>query len=331
MHDRAVVITDGRRTLFVQHILLDHLPDVLVGEIRIDRTDTIAQQRGKLMHIPRFTALQHDRDRRLFLRAHQMLFQRRHRQQRRDRQMFLIHAAIAQDQDVGTAGHGLITADKQHLQRFFQGEALIEQQGDLFHLKRRLFQCPDLIHVAAVQDRISHLQKGAVAVGFFQQVALRAQIDRRIGDDLLPQRIDRRIGDLGKLLFEIMKQQWMPVAEHGQRDIRSHRCGRLCAAARHRQDLFPYILIRVAKYLIKGIAFLLGEHLRLFFRRRQIFEPVQATVQPLPIWMAVHIARLALRIADETVFLRIHQQHLSGTQAVLAHDVRFIDRQHTDL
>lgn len=67
-------------------------------------------------------------------------------------------------------------------------------------------QTPDLVHVPAIQNRIAYLQHRAVGAGFLQQIAIGANVDRGIRHHALPQRVNGRIGDLGKELLEVAKQ-----------------------------------------------------------------------------------------------------------------------------
>ena len=66
------------------------------------------------------------------------------------------------------------------------------------------------------------LQHRAVGAFFLQEVAVRTDIDSRIGHDFFPQGIDGRVGDLGKELLEIVEQQLVGLGEHGQGGIMSH-------------------------------------------------------------------------------------------------------------
>ena len=54
------------------------------------------------------------------------------------------------------------------------------------------------------------------------------------GDELLADAVDRRVGDLGEELLEVVVEQARPVREHGQRGVVAHRAHGLDAVARHR-------------------------------------------------------------------------------------------------
>ena len=53
----VIVILHCRIVIFVQHMIVDQLPDGILCKIRIDGTGAIAQKRGKVMHLPGFSGL----------------------------------------------------------------------------------------------------------------------------------------------------------------------------------------------------------------------------------------------------------------------------------
>ena len=73
-----------------------------MGQIRIECSGAKAQNASCLMHIAYLAALEDQRYGGSLTCMDQMLLYRRHRQQRRDRYMILIHSAIGQDDYVRT-------------------------------------------------------------------------------------------------------------------------------------------------------------------------------------------------------------------------------------
>ena len=57
MKNGVIVILHCRIVIFVQHMIVDQLPDGILCKIRIDGTGAIAQKRGKVMHLPGFSGL----------------------------------------------------------------------------------------------------------------------------------------------------------------------------------------------------------------------------------------------------------------------------------
>ena len=80
-----------------------------------------------------------------------------------------------------------------------------------------------------------------------QQVPLAAGAGEDRGDQLLADRVERGVGDLGEELLEVVEQRLGPVGEHGQRRIGAHRPDRLLAGGTHRADDELEVLQRVAE------------------------------------------------------------------------------------
>ena len=68
----------------------------------------------------------------------------------------------------------------------------------------------------------------AVFRSLLQHVALLTDIDGGGSYDLLADRIDRRIGYLGKELLEVVKQRLMLLGKHSQRTVCTHGRNGLC-------------------------------------------------------------------------------------------------------
>ena len=80
-----------------------------------------------------------------------------------------------------------------------------------------------------------------------QQVPLAADGGDHRRDDLLADRVERRVGHLGEELLEVVGEHLGPVGKHGQRRVVAHRTDRLGAGRRHRADDHTQILERVAE------------------------------------------------------------------------------------
>ena len=87
-----------------------------------------------------------------------------------------------------------------------------------------------------------------------QQVALGA--DRRLhrGDQLLPDLVERRVGDLREELLEVVEERPRPVGQHGQRGVGAHGADRLLAVLGHGAEQQAEVLVRVAEGDLRGPA-----------------------------------------------------------------------------
>ena len=70
------------------------------------------------------------------------------------------------------------------------------------------------------------------------------------GDQLLPDRVERRVGDLREHLREVVEQHARAIGQHGDRRVGAHRAERLPAGARHRRDEESELLVGVAERLL---------------------------------------------------------------------------------
>ena len=105
---RPVVIGDGLRGRFADASACAQRPHAFVRQIGIYRTRAKADEHGQLVHVARFAALQQHGDGGALLFAHQVLFQRRHRQAGRDGQVFPVQPAVGEYDDVRALAAGAV-------------------------------------------------------------------------------------------------------------------------------------------------------------------------------------------------------------------------------
>ena len=190
-------------TVLVQQPLFDQLVHTFQRQIGVDGPGTVSQQQGEMMHVPRVGSLQNNADGRAAAGIDEVMLQRRHRQQGRNGHVVLIHAPVGQDQDIGPILVRPVTGHEQVIQRPFQRLSPIIQNGNIRHPQGLLLGAADAQKVGIRQDRLFQPQHGAVFRLVLQKVAIAAHVHRRIGDDLFPNGVDRRVGDLCEKLPEI--------------------------------------------------------------------------------------------------------------------------------
>ena len=329
--DRLVVIVYCRVVIFIQDSLIDQVPDALLCQIRIDRAGAVSQQRCEMMYFPGFAGFQDDGYGGTFLGPDQMLLQRGHRQQRRDRHMVLIYAPVGQDQDIYSVPVSPVSFHKQPVDGTLQTGIFIIGDRKHFHLEAFLLHSLDLQQICVGQDRVVDSEHAAVLRFLFQQVSVLAHIDYRGSNDLFTDSVDRRIGHLREQLFEIIEQRLMMVGQRRQRHVDSHGRSSLGTIGRHAHDRSSHIFIPVAECFLKALQFFRRVLLDSLVGNLQFRKTYQAVIQPLTVRLAVRVRLLQLIVVDDPALSGIHQKHLARMQPLLHHDPGRVDIQHSHL
>ena len=97
-----------------------------------------------MMHFPRLSALQNQRDGRTFLGADQILGDCGDCQKAGDRDMILINVAVREDQYIGTLAIGTVHLQEQSVNSFFQTGIFIIIDRDHTGMKTRFVQMTNL-------------------------------------------------------------------------------------------------------------------------------------------------------------------------------------------
>ena len=313
-----VIVGHGGIEVLVQQAFVDEFGDALVGQVGVHRPGAVAQKGGHLVHVPGFPTLQNDGDRRTLSRLDEVLLQGRHRQQGGDGHVVLIHPPVREDQQVGPALAGLVTPQEQLGQGPLQGGILVVEQGDLRRLQPRPLQGLKLQQCQVGEDGAVQLEDPAIFRGILQQVPVGAQVHRGVGDNLLPQGVDGRVGHLGKALLKIVKQRRLPPGQGRYGHIRPHGEDGLLPLLRHGQDRAHHILIGVTKH---GVEFVPGGLVMAghpVVGHRQLVQGMQLPVQPLPVRVLGGVGLFEAPVSRKGAGAGIHYQHLAGTQAGLA-------------
>ena len=188
----------------------------------------------------------------------------------------------------------------------------------------------DLHQINAGENRVLNLKDGAVVCLLLQQVAGGTKIDGGIRNNLLSDGINGRIRHLCKKLLEIAEQGLPGFRQHGQRDIRTHGGNRFRTAARHGKNLVLDFFIGITEGFVEFVPELLRVLFHLQVGNGQILQMNQVRIQPFTIGTLRGIAALQFIITDQTLCFRVHQQHLSGLETGLFHNVCGIDVQNTN-
>ena len=167
-----------------------------------------------------------------------------------------------------------------------------------------------------------------------QQVRSRTDHRDQRHHQFLADRIDRRVGDLGEILLEVVVEQLGPGREHRERRVGAHRAHRIVALARHRLQEELQVFLRVAERLLmaqQGLQVVRPRQRAAFAAVRQLLQLELRGLQPIGVRVRVGQRALDLRVVDDAALFQVDQQHLARLQPPLADDLFLRHRQHAGL
>ena len=264
----------------------------------------------------------------------QVVVHGREHQQRRDRRELGVRVAVAEHDELRAVLDrrvGLVAHDLQALHESVC--AVFDAVQALDHVRRLAaalgLDVLDLGELVVVDHReVEHDLLGVLGRRV-EQVALGAEAQAHAGDDLFADAVERRVGDLGERLREVVEEQPRAVAQHGDRGVGAHRAERLRAVLRHRRDEDPHLFFGVAEGALPADHRGGGVHDVLALG--QIREIDAALVEPLLPGLGRRELGLDLVVLDDAACRGVDQEHLARAQAALAHDLVRRNVEHADL
>ncbi len=247
-------------------------------------------------------------------------------EQRRDRDAVRPDHAVGQDDDVVAALHRRVGPLAQPLERV--GHAAGALLGRVGGVERAgvealldVADAADLLQILVGEDRLAHFQPLAARQAFeIEQVRPRPDERDQAHDELLADRIDRRVRHLREVLLEIGVEQLRLVRQRRDRRVGAHGTDRLLAGGRHRLHQQLQVLLRVAEGLLAIEQGDVGARLARL-DRAQLFEHDLRALEPVAVGVGGGERRLDLLVGDDALAFKIDQQHLAGLQPPLADDL----------
>ena len=174
-----------------------------------------------------------------------------------------------------------------------------------------LFHIFNLEHINICKDRVIDLEHLAVFRPLLQQIAVFSNIYRRAGNDFLTDRVNRRIGYLGKQLFEVVKQRMMHIGKYCKRSIYAHCSSALAAIESHIADRISVFLVSIAKSFLQLFSLLRSIFFHAHVRDLQILHFYQIAVQPFSKRLCSGVIFFDRCIVHDRSFDCIHQEHFT--------------------
>ena len=266
----------------------------------------------------------------------QVVVHRRGEQQRRDRGQLGVGVAVGEHHEPHAVGdHGVHLGedlfDPLGHRRPAAGDPVqtVNPPGLEARQVAVVVDVVDLGQLVVVDHRERQHHLTTLRRGGLQQVALRADVGAQGGDDLLPDRVQRRVRDLREQLREVVEQQPRPVRDRRDRRVRAHRTDRLGTSAGHRRHQDPQLLLGEAERLLPAQARLVRVHHVLALG--QFLQVDDARVQPVGVRLRRRQFALDLLVLDHPADDGVDQEHLARLQPALADHRGRVEVEHPGL
>ncbi len=191
--------------------------------------------------------------------------------------------------------------------------------GDGHRLEARERDVAQPLELAVVDEGARELDLPRRLRSRMHEVPLGSHEGLGTDDDLLADRVDGRVRDLGEELLEVVVQELGLVGEDGQGDVVAHGAYRVDPVADHGHEDEPLVLVGVAEGPLQaehGLVVGLG----MGGGGGEVLEPDHVLVEPLPVGMRAGRPLLDLVVVDDPTFLRVDEEHAARLEPLLAHD-----------
>ena len=169
------------------------------GQVGIDAASAVTDQQAAMLNFSRLSRFYDQANPGPRAGAGQMMVNRAGGQQAGNGSVVGVHAAVGQDDEVLALGNGLRRSVAQVVQSpLHRSRFRLEQRGQRGRRHSRQVQGLDLRQLLVGEQRRLEPQLPAVLRTFVEQVLLAADKRFQRSDQLLPDRVQRRVGHLGK-------------------------------------------------------------------------------------------------------------------------------------
>ena len=235
------------------------------------------------MNLSRLCAFKNHSNRSSLLCGNEMLLKSCNSKKRRNRSVIFINFPVGENKNIRSLTISLVSVNKKTFYSFFKGCSNIICYRNNGSFKSLNVHALDLEHISSGKDRIFYFQNTAVIRSFFKNVSVLADINARIGNDLLTDSIERRVCYLSKKLAEIIEKRNFFLVKRRKRNIRTHRSDRFCAFFSHRKNAVLYILIRVTESFLKLSQFITAVAFYILVRNMKIMQTNEICIKPFAV------------------------------------------------
>ena len=284
------------------------------GQVGIDAASAVTDQQAAMLNFSRLSRFYDQANPGPRAGAGQMMVNRAGGQQAGNGSVVGVHAAVGQNDEVLALGNGLRRSVAQVVQSpVHRSRFRLEQRGQRGRRHSRQVQGLDLRQLLVGEQRRLELQLPAVLRTFVEQVLLAADKRFQRSDQLLPDRVQRRVGHLGKQLLEIIKQGAVLVRQHRQRRVVAHGADRFVSGRGHgRGQHAQFFDGEAERALLLPQVVTPGRRQRLGVR--QAFQFYLIALEPIAIGLAAGQCVLQLFVADDPALVEADQEHAARLQ-----------------
>ena len=262
----------------------DHVQNGLISQVRIHRRSTVAHQTGNLVRVACRAGFNHQVSLAAQTGVDQRVMHRARGKQRMNRQTVGGNGAVGQHHNHRAFAHGGNHFAGQLAQRGFQAQAgrvVVQVKAGGLELRFGLRHHKGEFFVG--QQRRTHFQALGVFSRLLEHAAFRAKAGVQRHHHRFADRVDRRVGHLGKLLAQVVKRRTHLLRQHRHRRVVTHRThGFLGIFGQHAQNLVALFKAQAKQLLLAG-KLVLGHagHGGIFFQRD--FQMAGVMANPLAI------------------------------------------------
>ena len=328
-HERSVI---GKLVGIAQPFAA-RLPQRLERHVRIDRIRAVTDEQTVMMHFAGFAGFEHEADLRAQGVFHQIMMHRAGGHQCADRHAIGGHRAVAEDREavaVLNRLRGFLANAIDRLAHAGDAFGFRESDVDLFRAPTAVIHALERVEFLVGQNRVRHPQPLRVPFRGLEQIFLRPNVTLERHDDLLANRIDRRIGHLREELAEVIVNHPRLVAETGERGVVAHRAKRIALFVHERQQHELQRLGGEAKRLHtlqqSGLVQPGG-----FTGSGDVIQLNALILDPFAVRALRGKLGLNLVIRHNAALLEIHEEQAARLQAALGAHVGRINRDGADL
>ncbi len=329
-------VLDGRGGIHLEVAVAGEVLDGFECEVGVHRSRAVCNEQRHMVDLTHIAGLDHHGDLRAGVATQQMVLDRGGEQQGRNRAPGVIGFTIGQHQEIGAVLDGLVDLLEDLIETFLQGLAAACDLVQALDDERLVVSAQDLGTIETLQlrhlIRIKHRKRNedllGVQFGIGQQVRFRTDGGFEGGHDLLALPIERRVGDLGELLGEVIEQHAAAAGQRRDRRIVAHRSKRLLAGVGHRREQQLQILFGVAEGALAALHGLAGVVDVLALGKLAHLDGV--AFDPLTVRMLGCEGLLDLLVRDDAAFVGVDEEHLARFETALGENVLLRNlRQHT--